>query len=319
MESWLNRPEQDFCFALQVSGLTLQILRSRAPQSWERLKLLLDSGRVELIAQPYYHSFSFMKDRDWFEEEVRLQQNLIQQLQGKPARIFANPSLLYNNYLGYWAHREGYQSLIIPAEPLFQQGKTAYQRYEPPHAAGLQLLPHDVGLSRAFEAGDLNVQQFSDRVDQILLYHPFCLLGFDLRQLPARPAMLSQLKQALKPFLKDEEIHFQLPSELASQPVQGGEIDVPFFTSNRSSLQAWLGNPLQKEIWRALFQLQPARQHAPLRALHSLWANLLDSSYLLEMQGDFSQKDASQVPLDAYRQLRAILADFDLKCKRNSA
>ena len=62
----------DFRFALSFSGVVLDQMEEYAPDVLDRFKRLVDSGRVELLADTYHHSLAFF----YFEKYHQLKDSI---------------------------------------------------------------------------------------------------------------------------------------------------------------------------------------------------------------------------------------------------
>ena len=59
-----------FKCAISLSGCTIELLEIHAPQVLELISELLDTGCVELLAEPYSHGLSSLANEDSFKDEV---------------------------------------------------------------------------------------------------------------------------------------------------------------------------------------------------------------------------------------------------------
>ena len=59
-----NHPE--FCFSISLSGVLLEQLEKYSPKTLLSFKKLIDTGRVEVLGETYYHSLSFFYSKDEF-------------------------------------------------------------------------------------------------------------------------------------------------------------------------------------------------------------------------------------------------------------
>ena len=73
LEQLLNK-YPDFKLSLSISGVFLEQAEQFNPEVIRSFQRLVASGRVELLASPYYHSLSFFYSKREFERQVALQQ-----------------------------------------------------------------------------------------------------------------------------------------------------------------------------------------------------------------------------------------------------
>ena len=109
----------DFRICLGVSGTLLEQARRFNPEvvkSFQRLgKLARDTGRVEFLAETYYHSLAGLF-RDGGKEEFRAQVNLhaalLEELLGVVPTAFRNTELLYNNSIARVVGELGFKAML---------------------------------------------------------------------------------------------------------------------------------------------------------------------------------------------------------------
>lgn len=99
-------------FSLAVSGVWLELAQKYDRDLIERLRKILKSGRVELVAEPFYRSLSFFYNKEEFTEQVRLHQSRLEDLFGVKGKIFAMPDYMYNNAIGKWAEDFGFVGVL---------------------------------------------------------------------------------------------------------------------------------------------------------------------------------------------------------------
>src|SRR6478609_9466361 len=63
-----NNP--DFKVSLSIPGTFVEQAERYAPDVLEDFKELVDTGRVEIVAETYYHSLAFFYSREEFERQV---------------------------------------------------------------------------------------------------------------------------------------------------------------------------------------------------------------------------------------------------------
>lgn len=105
----------DFRAALVISGPWLDQAEKYDPELITRLKKLIASHKVELIASPYYHSLAFFYDPAEFEAEVWLCQERFRELFDIECPTFAHTDFIYNDQIGQWVSANGFQNILIGA------------------------------------------------------------------------------------------------------------------------------------------------------------------------------------------------------------
>ena len=96
---------------MSITGTFLEQAEAWAPDVVESLKRVVATGRVEIVAETYYHSLAFFYDRAEFEEQVRMHQQKIREFFGVETQVFRNTELSYNNDLAKWAEEFGFKGI----------------------------------------------------------------------------------------------------------------------------------------------------------------------------------------------------------------
>lgn len=128
---------KSFRCSLMVSGLWLEIAERYDAELVQRLKKLVRMGRVELIAEPYYHSMAFFYDQDEFAEQMKLQQEELKSVFGVEPKLCAFPEMTYNDNIGRAAEGLGYVGMLVGGSERVLGWHSPNHVYE---AAGCQYL-----------------------------------------------------------------------------------------------------------------------------------------------------------------------------------
>ncbi|NCO62205.1 alpha-amylase, partial [Candidatus Kaiserbacteria bacterium] len=97
----------DFRFALSFSGTVLDQFEAYAPDVLESFQALVATGRVEVLADTYYHSLAFFYSLPEFERQVAMHARRIKELFSVTPRVFRNTELSYRNDLAKWCEDNG--------------------------------------------------------------------------------------------------------------------------------------------------------------------------------------------------------------------
>lgn len=62
----------EFRFAFSITGVLLEQLEKYNKEALESFQKLIDTGRVEILSETYYHSLAFLYSREEFRSQVEL-------------------------------------------------------------------------------------------------------------------------------------------------------------------------------------------------------------------------------------------------------
>jgi alpha-amylase len=102
----------EFTFSISFQEPLLEQLEKYAPATLETFKKLVETGRVEVLGETYYHSLAFYYSLSEFEEQVKLQNKILKRIFGVAPKVFSNTELAYRNDLATWAENAGYKGII---------------------------------------------------------------------------------------------------------------------------------------------------------------------------------------------------------------
>ena len=115
--------DRPFSVAYSFSGVFLDQCRACRPDVLDSFVRLVDTGRVEVMEQTYYHSLaSLYEDKSEFYEEVKMHRELIWDIFSKRPTTFENTELIYNDEIAKMVDGLGYKAIFtegIVADPNF--------------------------------------------------------------------------------------------------------------------------------------------------------------------------------------------------------
>ncbi|MFH0851180.1 MAG: hypothetical protein V1876_00320, partial [Candidatus Peregrinibacteria bacterium] len=137
----------DFAIAYSLSGVFLDQCEEYGQDVLESFQSLAQTGRVEFLAETYYHSLSSIQDTEEFCEQTTLHIRKIEDLFGMTPAVFRNTELIYSNELAQTARLMGFKGILAEGTDHLLQGRSANLPYTPPqfrlpHAKGMLIARH---------------------------------------------------------------------------------------------------------------------------------------------------------------------------------
>lgn len=330
----------EFRVSLSITGTILDQMEWWAPEVLESFQALVRTGRVEIVAETYYHSLAFFFSRFEFEKQVRMHRDKIKTLFNYEPKVFRNTEFAYNNDLAHWADQAGYKGILAEGWDPILGWRSPNFVYRPSYTGNIRLLMKNYRLSddiafrfsnQSWEGWPLTAEKFVDwtnsldeRQTNVNLFMDYETFGehqwadtgiFDfLRALPAE-------------FLKHEGNGFMTPSEAidAFDPVD--YVDTPHtitWADTERDLTAWLGNPMQQEAMRHLYAMEDRALATGDHQLIEDWRRLQTSDHSYYMctkwfkDGDVHAYFSPYTsPYDAFLFYMNALRDLDLRIKNS--
>lgn len=332
-----RHPEMRVSFSF--SGIAIEQLERYAPEALDLFKRLVDTGRVEILGETYYHSLAFFHSQAEFERQVAQHRELMRRVFGVWPRVFRNTELSYRNDLGAWADRHGYLGVLAEGwDPILGWRSPNYV-YRPSGAANTRLLLKNYRLSddiafrfssREWGEWPLTAEKFAAWVgeaegDTVNLFMDYETFGEHQWEDSGIFAFLEQLPAELA---KNPGVGFRTPSEVIQSYEPRDEVDMPHvitWADTDRDLTAWMGNPMQRAAIEALYALEEPVLIANDGRLLEDWRKLQTSDHFYYMctkwsaDGDvhayFSPYES---PYDAYISYMNALSDLKVRLSRFS-
>ena len=294
----LLKDNPDFKLSLSITGTVIEQLEKWSPESLVSFKKLVDTGRVELVAETYHHTLAFFYSKSEFEIQVDMHKRKIQEVFGQTPKVFRNTELSYNNDVAAWAEKAGYKGILAEGwDPILDWRSSNYM-YKPKDSENISLLMKNYKLSDdiAFRFGDREWSEWpltADKFAHWLSEDPnatnFNLFmdyeTFGEHQWEAS-GIFKFLESLPKEWLKTKNHTFMTVSEAIDvfKPVE--EIDVPHtitWADTERDLSAWIGNNMQISSIKALYDLEDRIIHTNDLALIDDWRRLQTSDHFYYM------------------------------------
>ena len=137
----------DFKVSLSITGTWLEQAMRWEPELIAVIKRLVDTGKVEIVGETYYHSLAYFYNLDEFTAQVKMHAEKIQQLFGVKPKVFRNTELAYNDSLAKWADENGYKGILAEGWDKILDWRSPNHVYKPYGCDNIKLLLKNYRLS----------------------------------------------------------------------------------------------------------------------------------------------------------------------------
>lgn len=266
----LLQSHQEFRLSLSITGTLLEQLRDWAPEVLASFQELTRTGRVEIVAETYHHSLAFFYNRQEFEAQVAMHRQLVQELFGQTPTAFRNTELAYNNELAMWAESKGYKALLAEGWDKYLGWRSPNFVYRPSTAPNIKLLLKNYKLSDdiAFRFGDQNWSEWPLTADKFThwlnesgeatnfgLFMDYETFG---EHQWGETGIFSFLQHLPGEWLKTAGNTFMTVTEAADRIQAVDTLDIHetvTWADTERDLSAWLGNGMQQEAIKAIYEV----------------------------------------------------------------
>jgi len=328
--------KENFKLALSVTGVALEQFELYAPEIIELMQKLAKTGCVEFISETYSHSLASLDNPTIFEEQVKMHDAKIFALFGQKPRIFRNTEMIYSDAIGAQVAAMGFDAMLVEGAKQILGWKSPNFMYVNSINPRLKVLMRNFKLSDdiAFRFSNTNWNEFplsakkfigwleqTDPQDEVIN------LFLSIEALGGRQSWETGIFDFYEELILRIENHPDLklatPSELINylQPVSAVSVPHPIsWADEERDLTGWLGNEMQKEALKKLFQLHYQISKCDDLEILNDWNYLQTSEYFFYM----STKHASdgQLPIhinpfdspyEAFINYMNVLSDFKIR------
>ncbi len=321
----------EFRLSLSVTGTFVEQARLAAPDVLERLRSLVRTGRVALLAETYYHSLAFLLPPTELADEVAQHRALLQSEFGAEPKVLRMTELAYSDDLARFAEAERFGGMLAEGWEGNLHGEPPTYRYcaAPAPTVALLLrhypLSDDVGF-RFSSTGWNEYPLTADKYAQWIASTPGDVLGLFMdfetfgEHHPARTGILEFLSALPDAVGRHPHLGWATVDEAIDGPPRA-PISVPYTMSwadQNRDLGAWLGNDLQRSAFEAAKKVGVLVQQGEDPGILDDWRKLLTSDHFYYMyvsghgadQGVHQYFSSYDSPYDAYANYMNALTDL---------
>lgn len=323
----VNEHKGKFKFAISISGTALEQLEVFSPEVIDGLKRLADTGCVEFLSETYGHSLSSLVDPVEFKNQVKEHDDRIESIFGVRPKVFRNSELIYSDEIATMVHQMGFAGMLSCGAKHVLGWKSPNYLYQAVSEPKLKLLLRNVVLSEAISTyfSDYNWSEYPLTADKLLnwisatpkeeqiinLFMNYEVLG----NFHKRSSGIFEFMEALPRLATTRDINFATPSDVIKtfKPIDVISSNYPMsWIGEEKDISAWLGNILQQQAFKKLYDLGERVRMSQSRRLKQDWCYLQSSDHFYYM-GTKTMLPFSPYssPYEAFNNYMNVLSDFE--------
>lgn len=309
----------DFAISYSLSGVFLDQCEAYGPDVLESFKALARTGKVEFLAETYYHSLSAIKSLPEFCQQVSKHVNKIEELFGQTPSIFRNTELIYNNEIAQIVKQMGFKGIIAEGADHLLRHRSPNDPYRTPE---FQLSPEkeeairkNRPLKNASDSIHVLLKNYRLSDDVAFRFSDTNWASFPLMSNTYADWLQGNAGHSVNLFMDYEtfgEHQWEhtgifnflrtLPEECAKRGIKAAtpstvlklwnpSFDTGIYDAHNTiswadterDLSAWLGNHIQNSAMDAIFALEDAIKATGDADLLETWRKLLTSDHFYYM------------------------------------
>ena len=290
---------KDFAVSYSMTGVALEQFERWSPETVDSFRALVDTGQVELLAETYYHSLSFLYSREEFREQVMAHSAKMADTFGVRPRVFRNTELIYNNDLAHFVEGLGFTGITAEGADHILGYRSPTFMYRPVGSQRTSLLLKNYRLSddiafrfsdRSWPEWPLRAERFAQWVDQVNGNGYVVNLFMDYETFGehqwADSGIFDFMYHLPEHILKGGKNNFMTLSGAVQAYPPTAELDIPHMVSwadMERDLSAWLGNAMQSNALHELYRMEHEVKAKGDPALLHDWRRLQTSDHFYYM------------------------------------
>ncbi len=262
----------EFKVSLSITGVFIEQAEMWAPDVLDSFKRLVNTGRVEIISETYYHSLAFFYSRDEFEHQVESHKQKIRDTFGVETSVFRNTELSYNDSLAKWAEDYGFKGILAEGWDPVLEWRSPHYVYRPAGTNNISLLMKNYRLSddiafrfsdKAWPQWPLSADTYNEWANVSLGDQQIVNLFMDYETFGEHQwsdtGIFDFFYAFIRKWLDNPHNTFYTASGAIDAFTPIAEISMPYtvtWADTERDLTAWLGNNMQQEALRHLYALE---------------------------------------------------------------
>jgi alpha-amylase len=252
-----------FKASFSISGIALEQFQQYYPEVVDSFKRLVDTGRVEILSETYYHSLSFLYSKQEFKKQVQLHKDMMKKVFGVKPEVFRNTELIFSNEVAQEVEKMGYKGILAEGADFILGWRSPNFVYRPKGTKKIKLLVKNYKLSddiafrfsnRDWKEYPLTAPKFAKWVSQINGSGEVVNLFMDYETFGEHQwedtGIFKFMEILPRYIMQHPDNDFVTPSEAIKRYQVRDELDYPHFVSwadTERDLSAWLSNPIQHD------------------------------------------------------------------------
>jgi alpha-amylase len=332
--SAIEKAKGAFKVNFSVSGVLLDLLQKYRPDVIDSFRSLTDTGCIEILAETYYHSLSFLYSQKEFSRQIEKHSVLVKDLFDLQPQVFRNTELIYNNKLAAHIAGLGYKAVLCEGIGRILKGRTPNQLYRAPGIEAFGLLLRNAVLSddisfrfndASWDKHPLTADKFATWIhthpadtEVINLFMDYETFGMHKKE---DSGIFNFLEALPAEVLQYENVNFHTAAEVLNNYTAREVYDVPKTISwedRTSECCVWCDNMMQNNTLKKIYSLEKMVHYANDEHLMEIWSRLQAADYFFYMaQGSCKENhphydnpfgSADKV----YRYYTNIVTDFEI-------
>jgi alpha-amylase len=321
-----------FKVSYSISGTALELMQRYRPDVIASFQELVNTGAVEILAETYYNSLSFLYSKNEFERQVETHGLLVRNLFSVYPAVFRNTELIYSNKVAGYIKNLCYKGILCEGSSKILNGRTPNKLYASPDSGDFALLLRNPRLSDdiAFRFDDKTWNEYpltADKFASWLNAHPqdseiinlfmdYETFGIHKKSDTGIFDFLEALPGAVLAF---PDLDFSTPSAVIDKFYPRDIYHVPDTISwddHTAPCCNWSENTRQNNTLKKIYEIERLINQSDNRSLAASWGRLQAVDYI-QLMSDNNRSSSKHLihfesPRQVYDNFTSILTDMEI-------
>ena len=333
----INKNKGKFKITYSISGSALEQFQRFCPEVIASFKALAETGKVEFLAETYYHSLASLASESEFRAQVEKHAAKIEELFGVKPTAFRNTELIYSNGIGEMVYDMGYKTMLTEGARHIMGWQSPNYVYTGETQPKLKLLLRNYTLSDdiafRFSQNKVTAEQYvgwlkdnAKEGDIVNLFMDYETFG---EHQGAESGIFDFMRELPAAVIKDGTFNFVTPSEATKKykAVSDIAVDDPIsWADEERDLTAWLGNELQNEAFKKVYAMTEKLSIVNDPELWEDFGHLQESDHFYYMCTKFFSDgevhkyfNPYDTPYEAFINYMNVISDFQIRLDEKRA
>ena len=333
----INKNKGKFKICYSISGSALEQFQRFCPEVIASFKALAETGKVEFLAETYYHSLASLANESEFRAQVEKHAAKIEELFGVKPTAFRNTELIYSNGIGEMVYDMGYKTMLTEGARHIMGWRSPNYVYTGETQPKLKLLLRNYTLSDdiafRFSQNKVTAEQYvgwlkdnAKEGDIVNLFMDYETFG---EHQGAESGIFDFMRELPAAVIKDGTFNFVTPSEATKKYKAVSDIAVEdpiSWADEERDLTAWLGNELQNEAFKKVYAMTEKLSIVNDPELWEDFGHLQESDHFYYMCTKFFSDgevhkyfNPYDTPYEAFINYMNVISDFQIRLDEKRA
>lgn len=314
----IRKSQGKFKVSFSISGSSITLFEKYCPEVIDSFRELVATGRVEITGSTFTHSLASLHGEKAFMEQVRLQEELLQNTFGVKPVSFCNTEIIYSDDIGEWLGNAGYRVILTEGARHILGWKSPTYLYCNPYQTDVRLLLRSYQLcdditlrftDKSWDMYPLTGEKYLNFLNNckrdnenplINLYWDYETIG---EHYTADTGIFEFFNNLVDRLLADENYRFISPQDVLSLEMNPSTMHAPWaisYSGEEKDTNEWLGNELQKEAFGQLFRIEELYEKSENSEAKLAWLRLQAADHFNFMSSKWFEHRSVKRNFDVY-------------------